>query len=126
MICPNVDESDILKKLVSSLIDYTEKFGHPPVSTAVLFEPYYQCWGIYHASRLMPIAAGDSPGDYDFPNAEVGDMALPDSDYDRAAFATYLQEVGHRLVASLTVSLMPGKLAICLDYDWLCEIACHR
>ena len=106
------------------MTDYLIKYGQPPTSTAILFEPYYESWGIYHTSRHMPIAAGDSPGDYDVNNADVGDVTLPDSAYDRLEFESYLREAGQRLAASIEVGLKPTQLAINLDYDWVCAFTC--
>ena len=115
MSSPSIDEADLGTKLVSTLRDFIGKFGQPPVSTSILFEPHHECWGIYHSTKEM--SRDDSPGDYEIHNAEVGAIPAPDSDYEQAEFESSLREIGERLVSSLDEELRPSRMGIELDYD---------
>ena len=115
MSSPLLDEADLSAKLASTLNDFAAQFGHAPVSTSILFEPYHECWGIYHSSRQM--SRDDSPGDYEIQNAAVGTITAPDSDYDHATFTSTLQAIGERLISSLDESLRPATMGLELDYN---------
>jgi hypothetical protein len=117
MSCPVIDELELQTKLVSTLTDYVTKHGRPPVSTSILFEPYHEYWGIYHADRLM--TDHDSPGDYDVNNAEVGNISAPDLEYQSAEFGDFLRGIGERLTAHLGDSIRPAQFVIELDYEWV-------
>jgi hypothetical protein len=112
---PLLDEADLTVKLTSTLRGFVAQFGHPPVSTSILFEPYHEFWGIYQSSRQM--CCDDSPGDYEIQNAEVGTITAPDLGYDQAAFTLTLQTMGGRLVSSLVERVRPSTLGLELDYE---------
>ncbi len=112
---PDIDEADLSAKFVLSLIEFARRYGHPPGSTVILFEPHHGSWGIYHSLRQM--SRDDSPGDYEIQNAAVGGISVPDPDYARADFESVLYRIADRLVSALSESLRPETLAIELDYD---------
>lgn len=110
-----VDENDLKAKLSSTLRDFSGQFGKPPAMTAILFEPHHQCWGIYHSPREM--SRDDSPGDYEVQNAEVGDMPLSASEYQRPEMIQKLRDIGRRLIRSVDEKFRPAGMGIELDYD---------
>ena len=111
-----VDARAFRQMLVESLKRYRNENGAVPVSTAVLFEPYQRCWGIYHAARLM--RRDDSPGDYDIHNSETGEMAPMAFELDRADLVDSLSSIGQSLSTKIDSSLLPSQLlSFSLDYD---------
>jgi|GEM_PF-3225234 len=111
-----VDEQALQQMLADSLKHYRNENGSAPVSTAILFEPYHRCWGIYHAARLMQ--RDDSPGDYDVHNSGTGEMDPSAFDRDRAELVDSLSAIGGSLTAEIDASLLPSQLlCFSLDYD---------
>ena len=111
-----VDKRALRQMLADSLKHYRSENGTVPVSTAILFEPYHQCWGIYHAARLMN--RDDSPGDYDVHNAGTGEMDPSAFERDRADLVYSLSAIGVSLTSEIDANLLPSQLlCFSLDYD---------
>ncbi|MCP5558485.1 MAG: hypothetical protein H7A55_12090 [Verrucomicrobiaceae bacterium] len=111
-----VDERALRQMLVDSLEHYRNENGSVPVSTAILFEPYHRCWGIYHSARLMH--RDDSPGDYDVHNSGAGEMDSSAFERDRTDLVNRLSAIGESFSNEIESTLLPSQLiSFSLDYD---------